>query len=97
VVFNNIDHGAKLQAIDPLTGKELWTSTALGNPGINALQISGEALLAIDFDNGLVRLVDHKTGELTGTLHIPRMTFSVFRSPQNTLLYGWGTLLMFAR
>jgi hypothetical protein len=54
-------------------------------------------LLAIDFDNSLLRIVDNQTGELTGTLHIPRMTFSVSRSEQNTLLYGWGTVLMLAR
>ncbi len=97
VVFNYIELGDKMQAIDPLTGNELWTTTGLGSPGINALQFSGANLLAIDFDNILLRILDSKTGELTGTLHIPRMTFSVTRSEQNTLLYGWGTVLVFKR
>jgi outer membrane protein assembly factor BamB len=97
MVFNYRETGGKLEAIDPLTGNVRWTSTALGHPGINALQINGTRLLAIDFDNSLLRIVDNQTGELTGTLHIPRMTFSVSRSEQNTLLYGWGTVLMLAR
>jgi len=96
-VFNYIEQGDKMQAIDPLTGNELWTTTGLGSPGINALQFSGAHLLAIDFDNSLLRILDRKTGELSGTLHIPRMTFSVTRSEQNAMLYGWGTVLVLKR
>jgi len=96
-VFNYIEQGDKIQAIDPLTGNELWTTTGLGSPGINALQFSGAHLLAIDFDNSLLRILDRKTGDLSGTLHIPRMTFSVTRSEQNAMLYGWGTVLVLKR
>lgn len=97
VVYNSTDEGARMKAIDPLTGNELWSASAFGKPGINALQLTGATLLVIDFDNSVVRLIDNKTGELTGTLHTPRMTFSVSRSEQNTLLYTWGSVLMFAR
>lgn len=97
LLYKNIDWGAKLQAVDLDTGKDLWTYTLPEGLTTSDWQASAGNLLIFPSEHTRVLIVDRHSGTLTTTLHIPKMTFTLNRNERDTLLVGDGSLLIFQR
>jgi outer membrane protein assembly factor BamB len=94
-LYKNLDGGARLQGIDPQSGKTLWTYALPDDFGMSDMHVNGATLVAFNGEHTAVLIIDSLTGKLTDTLHVPGLTFSEYRTEPGVMLVGESALLVF--
>ncbi|GLK89531.1 outer membrane protein assembly factor BamB family protein [Pseudomonas turukhanskensis] len=93
-LYKNLDGGARLQAVDPQSGKTLWTYTLPDDFAMSDMHVNGATLVAFNGEHTAVLILDSNTGKVSDTLHVPGLTFSEYRTEPGVMLVGDSALLV---